>query len=261
MGAVRWIGFVLAGLLAVLGTVLAFAPAAWLDVALRESTLGRVRLADASGSIWAGRGKLVLQEGGESAALPAARVAQGMALPGEIRWRIRMLPLLVGMVEAELGIDGMPSPVRLGGGLQELRVGAGALDLPSVDLSRLGSPWNTIRPSAALSMRWEPLSIRQGALNGRVSIELRDVTSAMTPVRPLGTYRIDVNGAGGDVNLSLSTLSGPLQLQGRGSWDRRAGVRFEAQARAEGPERQRLQSLLGLIGRREGERTVIRIGA
>ena len=110
-------------------------------------------------------------------------------------------------------------------------------------------------------MRWEPLSIRQGALNGRVSIELRDVTSAMTPVRPLGTYRIDVNGAGGDVNLSLSTLSGPLQLQGRGSWDRRAGVRFEAQARAEGPERQRLQSLLGLIGRREGERTVIRIGA
>ncbi|HOA93344.1 MAG TPA: type II secretion system protein N [Quisquiliibacterium sp.] len=261
MAALRWIGFVLAGVLAILGTVLTFAPAAWLDVGLREASLGRVRLAGASGSIWDGRGTLVFQEAVDSGAPRAAQVAQGMALPGEIRWHVRMLPLLLGIVEADVKMDGMPAPVRLGGGLQELRVGAGALDLPSADLSRLGSPWNTIRPSAALSTRWEPLSIRQGVLTGRVSIELRDVTSAMTPVRPLGTYRIDVNGAGSDVNLSLSTLSGPLQLQGSGSWDRRAGVRFEAQARAEGPERQRLQSLLGLIGRREGERTVIRIGA
>jgi len=261
MAALRWTGFLLAGLLAVLGTALAFAPAAWLDVAVRDASLGRVRLADASGSIWVGRGTLVFQEAADGAAPRAAQVAQGLALPGEIRWHIRVLPLLLGIVEADIKVDGMPAPVRLSGGLQELRVGAGALDLPSADLSRLGSPWNTIRPSAALSTHWEPLSIRQGVLTGRVSIELRDVTSAMTPVRPLGTYRIDVNGAGSDIGLSLTTLSGPLQLQGRGSWDRRAGVRFDAQAHAEGPERQRLQSLLGLIGRREGERTVIRIGA
>jgi general secretion pathway protein N len=261
MAIVRWLGFVIAGLIAVIGTVVAFAPAAWLDAGLRESSFGRVRLADAAGSVWHGSGRLVLNESGDIAAPRGAQVAPGMALPGEIRWNIRMLPLLLGIVEADLEVDGMPAPVRLSGGLQELRVGSGALDLPSADLSRLGSPWNTIRPSASLSMRWDPLSIRQGVLNGRFSIELRDVTSSMTPVRPLGTYRIDVNGTGAEVNLALVTVSGPLRLQGSGRWDRRAGVRFDAQAHAEGPDRQRLESLLGLIGRREGDHTVFRIGA
>jgi hypothetical protein len=38
-------------------------------------------------------------------------------------------------------------------------------------------------------------------------------------------------------------------------------LRFTAEALAEGPERVRLQSLLGLLGRRDGERTIIKIGA
>jgi len=109
-------------------------------------------------------------------------------------------------------------------------------------------------------MRWEALSIRQGVLDGRASIELRDTASAMTPIRPLGTYRIDVTGTGRDVALSLVTLSGPLKLEGKGSWDRRAGVRFVAEASADGPEQFALQSLLALIGRRQGDRTVIKIG-
>ena len=137
---------------------------------------------------------------------------------------------------------------------------SGSLDLPSVELSRLGSPWNTIRPSAALSLRWDSLTIRQGVLDGRVSVELRDAASAMTPVRPLGSYRIDVTGTGQDVSLGLRTLSGPLKLEGSGQWERRAGLRFTASASAEGAEKSRLQSLLALIGRREGDRTIIRIG-
>ena len=82
----------------------------------------------------------------------------------------------------------------------------------------------------------------------------------MTPVRPLGTYRVDVLARGRDVDLKLSTVSGALHLEGSGRWDQRTGLRFNAQARGEGADRARLQSLLGLIGRREGDRTMIRIG-
>jgi general secretion pathway protein N len=59
----------------------------------------------------------------------------------------------------------------------------------------------------------------------------------------------------------MTTLSGPLRLEGGGTWDARSGLRFTAEASAEEPERARLQPLLGLLGRREGERTIIKIGA
>lgn len=248
-----------AGVLTALLVVAVFAPAAWIDYGLDRASLGRVRLADASGTVWRGEGRLVLadQLPGERGGEP---VVDGFAFPGRVSWRLSVLPLMLGLVDASVRIDPMPEPVRISGHPAEVHVAAGSLDLPSVELSRLGSPWNTIRPSAALSLRWDALTIRNGVLDGRASVELRDAASAMTPVRPLGTYRIDVEGSGRDVSLRLATLTGPLRLQGSGQWDRRAGVRFTADATAEGADRARLQSLLALIGRRDGERTIIRIG-
>ncbi|HMS80915.1 MAG TPA: hypothetical protein PKC20_15570, partial [Burkholderiaceae bacterium] len=56
-------------------------------------------------------------------------------------------------------------------------------------------------------------------------------------------------------------LRGARRLGGGGTWEARSGLRFPAEATAEEPERARLQPLLGLLGRREGERTIIKIGA
>ena len=111
------------------------------------------------------------------------------------------------------------------------------------------------------AVRWEPLTIRGGQMHGRATIELREAASAMTPVRPLGSYRVDIDGQGSRADVGLQTLSGPLKLTGKGTWDARAGLRFEADASAEPNEAERLQSFLGLVGRREGGRTIIRIGA
>lgn len=259
MNPVRWFLLVLAGLLAAAGTLAAFAPASLVDTALDRASLGRVRLADARGSIWSGSGRVVLTESQEPRS-GGVEVLGGMAIPETVVWQLRALPLLLGMVDATVSIGEGGAPVRISGNPTELRIGAGSVELPSAELSRLGSPWNTIRPSAALALRWDAATVRQGVLDGRAVIELGDLASAMTPVRPLGTYRLEIDGNGRDVALALSTLSGPLRLQGKGSWDRRAGVRFEAQAHAEGEERARLQSLLGLIGRRDGDRTIVRIG-
>ncbi len=253
-----------AGLLSALLVVAVFAPAAWVDYGLDRASLGRVRLADASGTVWRGEGRLVLAEPRLAAPMPGGvddgPVVDGFAFPGRVAWRLSVLPLMLGLIDASVRVDPMPAAVRITGHPAEVHVAAGSLDLPSVELSRLGSPWNTIRPSAALSLRWDALAVRNGVLDGRAIVELRDAASAMTPVRPLGSYRIDIEGSGREVALRLATLAGPLRLQGSGQWDRRAGVRFTADATAEGPDRARLQSLLALIGRRDGERTIIRIG-
>lgn len=256
-GIARWIVVLLAGVLAAAASAVAFAPASFADLALERATRGRVRLAEAEGSIWHGAGRLVLQDVTADDAGPAGA---GMALPSRVRWRLQPLPLVLGLAQASLSFDGSPAAIPISGSLSELRVGAGALDLPDIDLSRLGSPWNTIRPVASVSLRWDALAFRDGVPEGRASIELRDTASAMTQVRPLGSYRIDVVGSGGVLALSLATLGGALQLQGSGRFTARTGLSFNAQAWADGPQRPQLQSLLALIGRREGERTVIRIG-
>ena len=254
----RWLALGLAVLLPALLVLAVLAPASWVDRGLDRASLGRVRLADAEGTLWRGQGRLVIAD--PAAAAGDGPVVEGFALPGTVDWKLSVLPLMLGIIDATLSVGAMPEPVSIGGHPGEVRVGPGSLDLPSVELTRLGSPWNTIRPSAALSLRWDALVIREGVLDGRVSVELRDAASAMTPVRPLGSYQIEVGGTGREVSLVLRTLSGPLKLEGSGKWERRRGLQFTASADAEGTEKSRLQSLLSLMGRREGDRTIIRIG-
>jgi general secretion pathway protein N len=251
----RWLALALIMTMAALAAALWQGPASWVDAALRSLSHDRVRLAEARGVWWRGEGRLVLLDGSEQ--MP---VSAGFALPGPLRWELRLAGLPLGLIDATLSLPGAERPLRLSGSLAQWRLEPGALRLPAVDLSRLGSPWNTIQPAAELSLRWEPLLVRADAVEGRFAIEFSQVASAMTPVRPLGHYRVEVVGAGSQATVSLATVSGPLQLTGSGNWSARGGLRLMAQAWGEGAEQARLQSLLALIGRREGERTIIRIG-
>ncbi len=259
MRLARNLAYAAAGLVAAIGAAAYAAPASFGDVLLRQATAGRVRLADASGSLWHGRGRLVLSDPAQPASAPMQ--VSGLAIPGRLDWRVHPLPMLLGRIDATLQLEGMAQPVSLIGTPRELRGSAGSLSLPSVELSRLGSPWNTIRPAGALSVRWEGFTITSGLFDGKLAIELRDTASALSPVRPLGSYRIDVAGTGREATVSITTLSGPLVLQGNGTWNSRNGLRFVAVAKPDASERARLESFLALIGRREGEQTVIRIGA
>lgn len=262
----RWLAWLIAGLVAVTATLIWFAPAVMVDVALDRATAGRLRLANASGTFWEGRGRVVLADvladvSTSNEAQGDRTVVQGLVLPGELIWSIKRLPVLLGMVEASLRFDGMAAPLRLSGSLNELRLSTGSLNLASIELSKLGSPWNTIRPSALIGLRWNDLIIRRGLFEGKMTIELRDASSVLTPVRPLGSYQVDISSNGPQADLSLTTLKGPLNLVGSGTWSGRTGVRFSAQATPDPAERERLQSFLALVGRREGDKIIIKIGA
>ncbi len=255
----RWLAYSFIAVIAAAGVALATAPARYLDSLLGSGTLGRLRLAEARGTVWQGSGRLVIVDTGvnddDRHSLP------GVAIPGRVSWSVKPWPLVAGMVDATVSIDGMPSPVRLQGSVGEVQVGAGSLSLPSVDLSRLGSPWNSVRPSGSLAIRWDTLVIRGGQMLGKAAFELRDASSAVTPVRPLGSYRLEIDGKGSQADLVLRTVSGPLKLSGKGQWTARTGLRLDADAVIEPAEVERLKAFLGLIGRRDGERTIIRIGA
>ncbi|MGE0311177.1 MAG: type II secretion system protein N [Lautropia sp.] len=244
------------------------APATLADWALAKATHGIVRLADASGSIWNGSGRLVLvdlvterarDERAASERGPAALA--GVVIPGTVRWQVSPWPLLLGRLQARASHESMGTPVPIGGTLRRLDIGAGSLQLPSIDFGRLGSPWSTVKPTGSLAANWQPLVIENNQFKGKATLELRDIASSLTPVRPLGAYRIHVDASGATTQVRIETLQGPLRLSGGGAFTPRTGLRATVAAEAEPAERLRLQSLLGLLGRRDGTRTIIKIGA
>jgi len=156
-----------------------------------------------------------------------------------------------------------------------LRPGMGAIGvspcsmaLPATTLIALGAPLNTLLPSGTLQARWPALRLpyRAGAPAGELlTLEWADAASALSRVQPLGHYRLALAGmADRSMHLTLSTLSGPLQMQGSGSLHPRNGLRFEGKA---GPATDApaatvagLQALLSAIGRRSGNDTLLNFG-
>lgn len=251
---------------AVVGTLLgavAFAPAAWLASALASATGDRLLLADARGSVWSGSATVVLTGG------PGSRDA--VALPGRIDWtlgfkgtslelRARQACCLNGTVS----LLAQPGLGRWRITIPSMPQGIG--QWPAAWLAGLGTPWNTLQlgGSMRLASQGATVEIVQGRwrLDGQATIELTDVSSRLTTLDTLGSYRVDITGnaaAGDTATLQLSTIGGALQLSGNGQW---AGpkLRFRGEAQAAEGAETALNNLLNIIGRRQGVRSIISIG-
>lgn len=257
----RW-GWWGAGVGALLGLLL-FAPAAWLAQAVTRGTEGRVVLAEAQGTVWTGSAVAVLTGGLGS--------RDARALPGRLGWHLR--PAGLGL-RLELNQDCcLPTPVHLiirpGFGRVGVQVGtaeggAVAGHWPAAWLGGLGTPWNTLELSGVMRLQTQDLRLEwvQGRLRveGQAAITLQDVASRVTTLDRLGSYRLSfVGGDQGQVNLGLYTENGALQLSGAGTLGP-AGLHFRGEAWANDAERGALNNLLNIIGRRQGDRSVISIG-
>jgi general secretion pathway protein N len=271
----RWAvwGLMLGGL----AGLAAHAPAQWLADALRQASGERLLLAEARGSMWDGSAVLVLTGGIGS--------RDAAALPGRLRWQLRpdwrglQLVLtqaccLVGEQRLWLqpGWDGyalllgdaIPSP-----GAAPSRPPAGDRPLgswPASWLTGLGTPWNTLQLGGQMQLASPGLRLQsvQGRLrlDGRLVLELHKLSSRLSPLPTLGSYRLGVAGQGAGseaATLQLDTLEGALRLQGSGQWTG-AGLRFRGQAQAADGQAAALSNLLNIIGRRQGALSVISIG-
>jgi general secretion pathway protein N len=234
-----------------------FAPARWLAAAVEQASDQRVSLTGAHGSVWNGASQLVLSGGAGSGA--------GVALPGQIHWRIR--PSWTGLQLAIQADCCTPQPLQLrvhASGLTQARATLtdGQSQWPAGLLSGLGTPWNTIQLQGQLEASTRGLSMEwsQGrlALGGQLQLDALNVSSRLSTLSPMGSYRIQLQG-GPEPSLQLATLDGSLQLSGQGEWLGQR-LRFRGQASA-APERvEALSNLLNIVGRRDGARSIITVG-
>jgi len=250
----RGLVWLMAGLLTVSMTVLASVPAVWLVPLIERQTDGRFSLADVQGSLW--RGSAVI------GAAAARDEALAPILPGRCAWHISPLVLL-GVIDIRLQNPSIgQEPIVIHGDWSQWEIGSGGISLPADGLSALGAPFNTIQPVGVLRATWPPLRVtragRELKLNGKLQIDLTQVVSALSPVKPLGAYRLRIDWQEGNAKLDLQSLSGPLLLTGKGEI-MRGSLRFSGEAAAQTGEESRLSGLMNLLGQRRqvGDRNVV----
>ena len=261
----RWtrLGLVLGGLSA----LVVCAPAQWLASAVSAASGERVQLRAPLGTVWQGSAQWVLTSG------PGGQDAQ--ALPQRVQWQLR--PQWDAGLKLSLH---MPccTPQALSLQLQPIWAGV-QISLhsphsqwPAQWLSGLGAPWNTMALQGQLVLRSEALvwrstkvastsaktPVESGFPEGMAELTLENMSSGLSTLKPLGSYQLNWQG-GESPRLRLQTSQGQLLLQGAGAW-RERGFVFEGEASAKPGHEAALSNLLGVLGQRLGNRTVLRWG-
>ena len=224
-------------------TIVVYAPAAWLGDWLAQSS--RLRLVYASGTVWSGTAMLALSDG-----------KQARLVPGRVSWQVQWRALIGGRIAVELRHAAVDGTLRVSYDRNGLEVGPGSALLPAGLLSVVGAPFNTISPGGTLLLRWDTLRVAGNGFDGEISIDWRAAQSALSPISPLGDYRVIARAVDGQGEFTLTTLSGPLLLQGVGRIE--AGkLRFSGTADAVPNMRASLNGLIGVLGPRSGQKVLL----
>ena len=236
----RWRALALGiGLFAV--GLIVLAPATLLDARLARESHGRVRLADAQGTLWSGEGRLEVRD------------AQGRsAYASALAWHLSPLSLLrarlvydvgLGQPAASFRLTASPSRVELVG--LDIRLPAGALGLAIPKLA-------VLELSGDLRLQVGNLVAGSGYLRGDATLRWLDASSGLTRVSPLGEYELKVDGNGASGQIQLRTLHGPLTLDGGGAWRPGTAPAVTATAHIPPQYRDQLSPLLRLIAVERG---------
>jgi general secretion pathway protein N len=240
--------------------LLAAAPARWLGSAVRWATQERVWLQAERGTVWSGSASLGLGGG------PGTRDSR--SLPGRIAWRWGLSWPGLGL---QLTSDCCtPQPLqwqlRLSGSGVRLELQDQQSVWPMGLLAGLGAPWNTLEAQGQL--QWQSSGLRlhwqEGRLHwhGRAELLVQQLTSRLSTLQPMGSYRITLQGSEPGTTtpeIMLGTVQGPLRLQGQGQWSGQR-LRFGGEAWADEGFEPALSNLLNIIGRRQGARSLLSLG-
>ena len=255
-----WSFALLGALMGLFLALLVWAPARWLAWGVAQASQGQVQWLNPRGTVWQGSAQLLLSGGAGS--------RQPQALPGRLHWRLS--PTWTGLRlgwRADCCMTETASvQAALGWNTLQLQASDHRSNWPAELLTGLGAPWNTLQAEGQLQLRTEALQLHwaQGRLQmqGLLELNLQGMSSRLSPVKPMGSYRVALTGTLEGTptpGLALSTLQGPLLLSGQGQWVGQR-LRFTGEARAAEGHEPAFDNLLNILGRRQGARSLLSLG-
>ena len=237
----RW-GLLAIGLGVYALALIATAPATLVDAGLQRASDGRLRLAEAQGTLWSGTGQIEIRDTGGRTG-----VAKSFA------WRVAPESLLRGRLVCEVGLEQAAKhfPVTLS--LSRIELANADINLPAAVLGLAVPKLAPLGLTGDVQIHVASLSIARDGTQGNATLQWRAAGSALSPVSPLGDYELRLEGEGSAVRVSLRTLQGPLQLDGKGSWTHGNSPAFLATASVPPQYQEQLAPLLRLIAVERGE--------
>ena len=269
------------------------APATWLANVISNASQHRFVLQNAQGTVWRGSAIALLADGNQHATVtrqspsqpllqaypsgkPSSKTSSispntiGMPLPSRLSWDFSSgfdTGLMRLVVRAQIKSECCtPEPLQLAAsiGWQGIRIDVAnqQSQWPAHWLIGLGSPWNTVQPQGSMQLRTENLVWQSNAgapkIKGVAELTLSQLATPLSTLRPLGTYRLRVQG-GDTMALTLATIEGGLQLSGNGQWAN-GRLRFKGEARAQPAFEAALSNLLNILGQRQGAISIMELG-
>jgi general secretion pathway protein N len=213
------------------------APATLIDAQLRQASAGRLRLAEASGTLWAGAGQLELRD-----------ASRRTGVARHVAWRARPANPLAGpLLHYDVFLDHAAKPFPVALRLRQVELTQAVIRLPAAALALAEPKLAPLELTGDLVLRVERLALARGAARGDAVLQWHGAASALTRVSPLGDYEMRIDSDGAVVRAALRTLRGPLQLEGSGSWTSGRNPELQVIARIPPPQQQQLSPLLRLI--------------
>lgn len=204
--------------LVALGCALAVLPARWMMAMLPAQW--PLAIVDASGTLWSGSATLAIGPEGRRRTLPAP-----------VQWRAALLPA----PSLQVTHPWLAGPLSLRPNGLGVQVSAQSLQLPASALSLMHDGIRILNPAGELLLNWPATTLGfSGPPTGAtlLTLQWRNAASSLSPIRPLGDYQILIKQAANQqIDLTLSTRKGPLQLEGAGTLGR--GLQFDGAAYAD----------------------------
>lgn len=238
MKKIGWRAFALFAIAFII-TLIVAAPATLLARLVEGSSNGQFALANASGTVWQG------------SATPVIRQRSGNFLALEkLHWDIALLPLFTGKIITRMRWDnveqGLPMVATVS--LDQIELRNAVIPLQAVVLGELSPMLQPVQLSGKIQIKSDQFTFSKSGINGNAIADWTNAGSVLSSVNPLGSYRINLAGAGGQLDVTLMTTSGVLLLEGKGNFTRNQGLKFQATARATADSKGSLDELLRNFG-------------
>lgn len=216
--------------------LIATLPATFLDTRLQRISNGTLRISEAQGTLWSGTGQFEIRDENQRAGV-AKRV----------EWRLLPNSILHGNLQYEITVDRLAKSLHLTMLWSQINLSQIDLNLPASALGIVIPQVAALGLSGNLNVQSEKLIFEGHKLQGEAKVQWHTAGSKLTQIAPLGDYELQFKGDRYTIFASLHTLNGPLQLDGKGTWENGSNPVFHATARISPQHQQQLAPLLRLI--------------
>jgi general secretion pathway protein N len=196
--------------------LIAFAPASLMGYTLERVSGGTLSLVQTRGSLWHGSGVGLLRQN------------SGYQSLGSYRWQLQVFS---ASLQVQAG-EAAPMTVRYVPFAGRVDVDNLHISLPASIIGSIAPPLGPYQLQGSLETSSDHLALDASGAHGQITVDWLDAASALSEIRPLGDYRILLQSNGRALDAQLSTVSGKLKLEGKGSFDSASGMRFNGTAQA-----------------------------